>query len=1271
MHPGVSYQKGNPRPRGGRGGGGAGGRGGHDTTATAQGGHTDPFQNQSGGAPRQGNRGGRGGGGGGVGVCFNCGRPGHVSRDCPTQNVNRGGYGGRGGGGRGGGGSGNCFNCGKPGHMSRDCAVPIGNGGGPQGGGVQNSQPAAGSTVAGASHPSAQPMPTEDDVNTWRQKDFHALVKAFAENDKTPELVFPANLNPTQRNTLHRIAMVFGLEHKSYGVAPNRRLTLSKASGTVAMQQLREDAAANGERIKTVDGYQGAQMLPDEFIDRSKLDEISKSLHKHRNAMLHDIQMEANRPNADTKNFRTAQPGLSAPPHPKRDDKSYQDLQRFRKTLPAYKRRDDIVSAVRDNDVVIVSGDTGCGKTTQIPQMLFDANIFPAGSDIVCTQPRRISALSVANRVAEERGESCGDSCGYVIRFENMTSRNSRIIYQTTGILLRRLHSEPELRGVACVIVDEVHERDLDTDFSLLLLRDRLEAQRAEPHKYPQKLKLVVMSATVQIETLVNYFNDFNSDKRVPLISIPGTLFPVSEFYLEDAIAWVGGSQSGANAMAFLESKQQAAENKVDTEDMNFYEKLRSSVFNDQHRDAEAMVPYDLLAKLIVYIHQGSRDLSGSILVFLPGWAAITRIADMLRRSDVARELSVLMLHSSLTSAEQQRVFLPPPKRYRKVVLATSIAETSITIDDVVYVIDSGLIKGTSYDPSGNTSVLLASLISKANGIQRRGRAGRCREGVCVHLLPRSVYNSLPDFLPPEIVRSPLEEICLQVKAIRSDERCASVLARAMDPPPDVSVNHAVAFLTEMGAFTEEEELLTNLGRALAQLPLHPLLGKMLFAASIFGVLDSVATIAAGLSVKSPFVKPMSHQRAACRESLQHIDAGDLSDHLCVMKLHRGWVQSGRSFQYCTDHFADQSTLRSLDRTKQQLVRLVQQSPMLRRWRDPLREASRNNGNTGLVRLTMLWSLYPRIATLEYRANRNDGKANVFCWDNKPATFSMSSALAFGKRREYGTNSFVVYYERMQLESMLNLFDSSIVSAVDVAMCIRQLIVRPLEKIPDFLLRDKESKLAAPMRMDIDLLEDKDKYAGLLFDGDKKLYIAEKKIAAVLELGRQCMDYYLALCIKKLRADAFPQDLVKSIALLIGFPLSDVQAATALTGFDSEAMQAAVDCASPRPAGNLPAFARGGGPTSGDSSDDDEGPIIMDDDSNNDAATRLQLTDAQRRKVTSAFGDLAVLRQAQVVGLDDPHPVRAAPAANNDDDDDEDMIVAKPGALEMQPHTHA
>ncbi|CAD2220554.1 Helicase conserved C-terminal domain/Helicase associated domain (HA2), putative [Angomonas deanei] len=763
------------------------------------------------------------------------------------------------------------------------------------------------------------------------------------------------------------------------------------------------------------------------------------------------------------------------------------------------------------------------------------------------------------------------------------------------------------------------------------------------------------MSATIQIETLERYFDGCNGGSPVPIVRIPGTLFPVEEYFLEDVLTWLEKSTDSASDTS---------------ESASLYNELKSSVFSNVEPDAEYMIPFEVVVDLIVHIHQEySRNHSESILVFLPGWAAISRVMKMLQNSSVSRQLSILPLHSSLTTREQQRVFDAPPRGYRKIVLATSIAETSITIDDIVYVIDGGLVKGTSYDPLGNMSSLKASLISKANGTQRRGRAGRCRAGVCVHLLSREVYDALPDFLQPDIVRSPLEEVCLQIKAIRPDERCQHVLSRAMDAPPTTSVKFAVDFLTEMGALTEKEEQLTNLGRALAQLPVHPLLGKMLFAAACLGVLEPVSTIAAGLSVKSVFVRPQVFERDAAQESIQRLDNGDLSDHLCVLKVYEGWVRSGRSVSYAQSHFADSSTLRSLERTKRQLTRYVLQSPLLRRVNNPEQMSSCHRNNTGLIRLVVLWSLYPRVGSFEFDKKRQ--KPDMFLWSGEFCSDDGLGGIG-GAKDAHTLREFPFFcgFSRMYVESRLKLFDVSVVSTVELSLCARMLSSYRLMWCPRCVLEPPDECYAAPKPVDYGRLGNWEDYRVVFVDGDKKLYVAERRVAVAIQMARECMDYYLALCIKKLRADAFPIELVRALAMLIGDPLQEGDNVVT----DAYVDDGVDDDDEPMAGRNMPSFVRGAISESSDS--DGDGPVVLDDP--NEMPT-LELTEEQRRKVVSAFGDLALFRRdganflLDAATKSDPlptdptpeaAPTQPTPADNgdaDDDEEDEDVIVAPVG----------
>ena len=1073
------------------------------------------------------------------------------------------------------------------------------------------------------------PLSEGNQLNNDAKKDYDRIVRSFVEDENIFELEFPSTLTAQERHHVHKLAMHFFLEHKSYGPDNDRRLKLTKknapraGAGAASSSALSSIIAAKA-RVKTVDGYQGAQPLGDAFLG-DHVDTAASLLAPMSSKMMHKLRSEAFGAGRRThvRRFHAADGALGKPPaKPKVDPQEAATFAAFRERLPAYAERDRLIGSVRKNNVTIVCGETGCGKTTQIPQMLFDAGLFPRENQIICTQPRRISALSVANRVAQERAEQCGDSCGYIIRFENQTSSATRIVYVTTGILLRRLHTDPELAGVSCVILDEVHERDVDTDFSLLLLRD-LVSRRQEP------LKLVVMSATIQIERLVKYFASSNGTNPPTSIHIRGTLFPVEEYFLDEALNWLGLPASAAPAMLLqqeIEKNEREASLRGSKEHATAYDRIKSTAISEIDMDQEVVIPYQVIMGLIEHFHTQNRaDRTGSILVFLPGWGPMDRIGGLIRRSQYVKELSVFFLHSSITAQEQARVFYPPPRGFRKVILATNVAETSITIDDVTFVIDSGLAKGTAYDAAGNTSSLKSQLIAKANGIQRRGRAGRCKPGVCVHLLPRRAYDRLPDFLPPEMMRSSLEEICLQIKAIK-DEPCVDVLSKAMDPPSRQSIEHAVTFLTELGAFDGKERL-THLGRALATLPLHPQLGKMLFVATVLGVLEPVSIIAAALASKSPFVKPLPHQVAESKAIQDGFDQGDCSDHLTVLRLFYGWRQSNCSDDYAHRNMANPANLRAINRTKLQLERLILHSGFLKKVSgDAAAFAGRNSTNTGLIRLTLLWSLYPRVATLERHRTRS--KPEPFCWDNKPTQFHPST-VAFKKRSEDVRGSeFFVFYERMRIESVLNIFDVTAVTRTMMTLCVRSLACFPLSACPSAVIVDDESKFG-PFDGSTSAVVDAASPAAtnqsvlILEDDARKVFVAPTPVALLLQQLREAMDFYFHLSVRAVDASLFPDTLVRAIGYGIGYPIQQQQPAHQPNSNSASSLRAATS-----PSGSVV-------PQWSCAFSDDEADGAAPEPS----IEMIPLTEDAINRVQDTFGDLAILDRAKFRA-----PVSAGPA---------------------------
>ncbi|XP_024317177.1 DExH-box ATP-dependent RNA helicase DExH1 [Brachypodium distachyon] len=533
-------------------------------------------------------------------------------------------------------------------------------------------------------------------------------------------------------------------------------------------------------------------------------------------------------------------------------------MQSFREKLPAFKMREEFLKAVASNQVLVISGETGCGKTTQLPQFILEEeidNLRGADCSIICTQPRRISAISVAARVGSERGEELGETVGYQIRLESKRSTQTRLLFCTTGVLLRKLlhvqHSfcfvvtvtalrvsisedvsieetksifnavfplsspyfnaleevqDPDLVGVSHLLVDEIHERGMNEDFLIIILRDLL------PRR--PDLRLVLMSATINAELFSKYFGE------APIMHIPGFTFPIAELFLEDILEKTrykikserDNFQGNSRRKRFASVKNDPISDVFEDVDIN---KEYGNYSSTTRQSLEAWSATDLDLSLvegtIEYICR--HDGEGAILVFLTGWDEISKLVDKIKGNNLlgnSNKFLVLPLHGSMPTVNQREIFDKAPTNMRKIVLATNIAESSITIDDVVYVIDCGKAKETSYDALNKLACLMPSWISKASAHQRRGRAGRVQPGVCYRLYPKVIHDAMPQFQLPEILRTPLQELCLTIKSLQLGA-VASFLAKSLQPPDPLSVKNAIELLKTIGALDDLEEL-TYLG---------------------------------------------------------------------------------------------------------------------------------------------------------------------------------------------------------------------------------------------------------------------------------------------------------------------------------------------------------------------------------------------------------------------------------------------------------------------------
>nr|XP_028604260.1 ATP-dependent RNA helicase DHX29 isoform X2 [Podarcis muralis] len=625
----------------------------------------------------------------------------------------------------------------------------------------------------------------------------------------------------------------------------------------------------------------------------------------------------------------------------------YQRLLKEREQLPVFRYRHALIETLKKHRVVVVAGETGSGKSTQVPHFLLEDLLHNERNlnkcNIVCTQPRRISAVSLATRVCEELGCESGPGgrnsmCGYQIRMESRTGEATRLLYCTTGVLLRKLQEDVLLSNVSHVIVDEVHERSVQSDFLLIILREILH-KRSDLH-------LILMSATVDSEKFSSYFT------HCPILRISGRSYPVEVFHVEDVIEETGFilEKDSEYCQKFLEEEEEITINVTSKGggvtkyqehipvqsspgiDLGpYYQKFSSRTRQAIFYMNPYKINFDLILELLAFLDRTPqfKNVEGAVLIFLPGLAHIQQLHDLIstdRRFNIRERHQLIALHSVLSTQDQAAAFTLPPFGVRKIVLATNIAETGITIPDVVFVIDAGRTKENRYHESSQMSSLEETFVSKASALQRQGRAGRVRDGFCFRMYTRDRFESFADYSVPEILRVPLEELCLHIMKcnLGSPEE---FLSKALDPPQPQVVGNAMNVLRKIGACELSEPKLTPLGQHLAALPVNVKIGKMLIFGAIFGCLEPVATLAAVMTEKSPFTTPIGRKDEAdlAKSSLALAN----SDHLTIYQAYLGWKKARHEggyraeMTYCRRNFLNRTSLLTLEDVKKELIRVV------------------------------------------------------------------------------------------------------------------------------------------------------------------------------------------------------------------------------------------------------------------------------------------------------------------------------------------------------------
>ncbi|XP_038615520.1 probable ATP-dependent RNA helicase DHX40 isoform X2 [Tachyglossus aculeatus] len=565
--------------------------------------------------------------------------------------------------------------------------------------------------------------------------------------------------------------------------------------------------------------------------------------------------------------------------------------------LPIHKYRKKLVQAVRDNAFLIVTGETGSGKTTQLPKYLFEAGFAKRGR-IGVTQPRRVATISVAHRVAEEMNCSLGSTVGYQVRFDDCSSQDTAIKYMTDGCLLRHILADPSLTKYSVIVLDEVHERSLSTDILFGLLK-KLFQQKKHPDR-KEDLKVVVMSATLELGKLSEFFGS------CPVVDIPGRIYPVTEIFC----------------------------NSVGPKD----------------RESSAYVSEAVKVTLDIHLS----EMAGDILVFLTGQLEIEKACDLLFQKaeaidyqydvqdDSVEGLLILPLYGSMPTDQQRRIFLPPPPGIRKCVVSTNIAATSLTINGIRYVVDSGFVKQLNHNPRVGLDILEVVPISKSEGRQRAGRAGRTASGKCFRIYSQEFWGQcMPDHTIPEIKRTSLTSVILTLKCLAIHD---VIRFPYLDRPEERLILEALKQLYQCDAINRRGHV-TRLGEFMVEFPLPPNLTCAVLKAISLGCEDLLLPIAAMLSVENVFIRPGDAQKQK-EADLKHqelsSDAGGWNDFATLLIVFEQCKSSKSPANWCQRHWIHWRGLKSAFSVEAQLREIASKLKLNQDFPKETFEGSRN-----------------------------------------------------------------------------------------------------------------------------------------------------------------------------------------------------------------------------------------------------------------------------------------------------------------------------------------
>ncbi|XP_022600321.1 probable ATP-dependent RNA helicase YTHDC2 isoform X1 [Seriola dumerili] len=1073
------------------------------------------------------------------------------------------------------------------------------------------------------------------------------------------EMEFPSSLSSTERAFIHRMAQSLGYISKSKGKGPNRFLTIRKKDGSDKPRPTMPLTLSHNSLyfIRSL-----LQRFPISNKERTDMLPNSKS----------GMSVPAEHDNSYDRNRASGRLNNGIPMVPRR--RSPSDLDSFRRSLPVHERQEEIVQLIKGNRVVLVVGETGSGKTTQIPQFLLDEcsrNGEPCR--IFCTQPRRLAAIAVAERVAAERGESVGQTVGYHIRLESRVSPKTLLTFCTSGVFLRTLMAgDASLTTVTHVIVDEVHERDGLTDFLLTKMRDVLQ-------KIPS-LKLILSSAALDTDLFLQYFGS------CPVIHLKGRQFEVQELFLEDVLRMTGFDSKDktkykeetqrkekkqrrltewckAVESSCGDEKQRSPQSVpgvlqdnscLDRGDTSFNkltdtgsEQLEpwllkemdsciSSVFLGEDQDAfiqlfnlilyegvnvdythsetgatplmvaagrgflthmeqllnmgadisikasngwtaldfakhfqqteaadllkssiplreassldessllqcdsaelsteeqellrlyhhsfdDEWVDLDLIMDLLHNICSTTGD--GAALIFLPGYDDIVALRDRILYDDKrfsfhSDRFQVFTLHSDMQTLDQKKAMKTAPPGVRKIILSTNIAETSITINDVVFVIDSGKVKEKSFDTLSHVSMLKTVWISKASALQRKGRAGRCRPGVCFHLFSRLRFNNMLEFQVPQLLRMPLQELCLQTKLLApSSSPVTEFLSKAPQPPPAHAIRNAVHMLKTIDAMDQYEDL-TDLGYHLADLPVEPHLGKMVLSAVVLKCLDPILTIACTLAYRDPFVLPaQGSQKRAALHCRKRFTSSSFSDHMALLRAFQAWQKArseGWERSFCEKNFLSQATMDMILGMRTQLLGQLRAIGFVRaRGGSDIRDVNLNSENWAVVKAALVAGMYPNLVHLNQETSLLSSNREKKVHFHPTSILSQFKENSSGKLARGLPTDWLIYDEMSRGHRMASVRCCSMVTPITVAM------FGGCAKLPSSALQEPAAQRATDGPLDDNSDSETEDQTELRIDDWLVFQLDREAASMVFELRQK----WQSLFIKRIRCPSKP-----------------------------------------------------------------------------------------------------------------------------------------------------